>query len=267
MRQCHQQGHALVESLSVALVLVPLFLLIPVIGKYQDIRHAVQMASRSVAFDSTVNHDRSAGWTPHDQLAGEIRARHFASGEGFVRTGQQAQEGLRWARPLWTDPRGQPLLPSPEAVRVGYGLAGSADPQGGFTASSDGRAFNLQPAAGADRLGLPARGILTGQVAVTVARLPEGVRAWEPFDTLDLTLSARTSLLIDGWAARSPQDVERRIEPLAPGSGAIASAAAGIGGMGIQALELGRVAPPRLGELEMWRDVVPADRLAQGTRP
>ena len=262
-----QGGHALAETLVMAAVLVPVLLLIPMIGKYQDLRHAVQMAGRSVAFDATLHHDRSTGWTPLDRLAEEVRVRHFANGDGTVRSGQRVPQGPHWARSLWTDPLGQPLLPSPESVRVGYGPAAVPDPRAGFTGASDGRAFNLNPAAGTDRLGLEANGILTGRVVVSVARLPAGVRAWEPFDRLDLTMTAGTSLLIDGWTARSPQEVEQRVGALVPGSGPMADAAMSLGGFGVRALELGRLPPPRLGDLEMWRDVVPADRLRGRTAP
>lgn len=262
-----QGGHALAETLVVATVLVPVFLLIPIIGKYQDLRHAVQMASRSVAFDSALHHDRSTGWTPLDRLTGEVRSRHFSAEGTAVRTGQQPAQGPGWARPLWTDPLGQPLLASPDSVRVGYGSAGSVHPQDGFSAASDGRPFNIVSPASSDRMGLPARGVLTGQVGVTLARLPSGIRAWEPLDRLDLTLTAQTSLLVDGWTARSPQEVEDRIAPLVPATGSVARAAASIAGLGVHALELGRVPPPRIGDLELWRDMVPDDRLRDRERP
>ena len=45
-----QQGQALTEFLVASLVVVPLFLLIPMIGKYQDMAHNTLMASRYVAF-------------------------------------------------------------------------------------------------------------------------------------------------------------------------------------------------------------------------
>lgn len=256
-----QRGHALTETLLLALVAVPLLLLIPVVGKLQDLRHATLMASRSVAFDATVHHDRSTGFTPADRLAEEVRARHFARPDAPLRTGQAAPDTADWARPLWTDPRGRPLLGSPAQVQVGWGESVSADPREGFTPARDRELFNRVPGARADDRGHRTPGILTGQVLVSVARLPAGVRAWEPFDRLDLSLSGRTSLLVDGWTARSPSEVLDRLHSTLPRGGPFTRAVAQVGGLGIEVLELGRLPAPRVGDLRPWEDVVPTDRL------
>lgn len=41
-----QRGQALTEFLVISVAMVPLFLLMPVIAKYQDVSHSTQMASR-----------------------------------------------------------------------------------------------------------------------------------------------------------------------------------------------------------------------------
>ena len=41
------RGQALTEFLVISLVLIPLFLLLPVIGKYQDISHASRLLGHS----------------------------------------------------------------------------------------------------------------------------------------------------------------------------------------------------------------------------
>lgn len=261
----HIQGHALTEFLAVSAVLVPLLLLVPVIGKMQDLVHAVQMGSRTAAFDATVHHPGGAGWKPVAQWADEIRARHFAGTDAPVRTGQQPADGER--RPLWTDPLGRPLVPDLGAVRVGFGPASADDPASGFTAADDGRPFGLNPLAAPSRLGLQAAGTFGADVSVPLARLPEGVRALQPFDRLDLTLQARTSLLVDGWTAHAPSQVDDRVGGVALPGGGVLRGVADLGGFGITLLELGRVPPPRVGELQPWRDVVPADRLRDGGRP
>jgi len=68
-----QGGQALTEFIVVALALIPLFLLLPVIGKYQDIAHSVQLASRYAAFDAMIRNDVSGTWKPESQLAEEVR--------------------------------------------------------------------------------------------------------------------------------------------------------------------------------------------------
>jgi hypothetical protein len=58
------RGQALTEFLLVSLALIPLFLLLPMIGKYQDINHATQMASRYAAFDAILRNDSQNSWKP-----------------------------------------------------------------------------------------------------------------------------------------------------------------------------------------------------------
>jgi hypothetical protein len=262
-RNC--RGHALTEFLAVSAVLVPLLLLVPVVGKLQDLRHAVQMGSRTAAFDATLHHPGSAGWKSPAQLADEVRARHFGGTDTPVLTAQQPDVDDR--KPLWTDPLGRPLVPDLGAVRIGFGPASSPDPDAGFQPAGDGRPFSLNPLAAPARLGLATPGLFSADVSVPIARMPDGLRALQPLDRLDLTLQARTSLLLDGWTANAPGQVDARVERLAvPGGGAVRSVA-DLGGLGITLLELGRVSPPRIGELEAWRDAVPADRLRTGAQP
>lgn len=73
-----QAGQALVEFLAMAAPLLGLFLLMPMIGKYQDIAHATQMASRYAAFDATVHNDAAGSSKPPAQLAAEVRRRYFS---------------------------------------------------------------------------------------------------------------------------------------------------------------------------------------------
>ncbi len=266
MMKPQQQGHALTEFIVIAAVLVPLVLLVPMIGKYQDIRHAVQMGSRTAAFDATVHNDQGAGWKPLDQLSNEIRRRHFASPDTFVRTGDAVSDAPEHRPAHWTDPHGNPLIRSQSDIRVRFGETASDDRGAGFSAASDGRLFNVNPFASANSLGLGARGVFTADVAVPLANLPAGVRVWEPFDRLDLTMRAHTSVLIDGWTARSPAQVEQRVAGLAPLTGGLAQAAVNLMGLPVELLELGRLRAPRIGQLDTWRDVVPADRLVGPNR-
>lgn len=263
MNRWRERGHALTETLVVAAVSVPLLLLIPVIGKLQDIRHATLLASRGLAFEATVAPGSEGPTRPHEALADELRARHFAATAGDVRSGAGIAAGGQPSHPLWTDPRGNPWLRQPRDVRVGWGAGLSTRFQDGFSPASDGALFNRVPGARAESLGLQARGVLSGEVEVPLARLPAGVAAWGPLDRLDLTLRARTSLLVNGWAATSPGEVESRLSAVAAGPAGLASALGRVGGLGIEALELGRVPAPRIGELEAWRDLVPADRLRE----
>lgn len=248
------RGQALTECLVVCAVLVPLLLLIPVIGKLQDVSHATRLASRDAAFAATVA--PPAAGDPADL----VRARHFGAPGLPVRSGQRPSDDPPQLDPLWTDPHGTPWL-RPAAVRVTYGANGSASPTDGFVAARDGLLFGVVPTARARDFGLQARGVFVAEVTAPLGRLPEGVRAWQPFDTVDLAPRSRTALLVDGWAAPSPQAVSARIDAFAPVATALHDVAGGVAGLGVPLLELGRLPAPAVGDGARWRDAVPADRL------
>ena len=106
-----QAGQALVEFLAMAAPLLGLFLLMPMIGKYQDIAHATQMASRYAAFDATVHNDAAGSSKPPAQLAAEVRRRYFSRPDAPIKTGDTAGDFDAHRNPLWTDPAGNPLIP------------------------------------------------------------------------------------------------------------------------------------------------------------
>ena len=258
------QGQALTECLAVCAVLVPLLVLIPVIGKLQDVAHASRQASRDAAFAVALQPQTVAAGGAG--LADAVRARHFGAAGLAVQAGQRPSDEPADLDPLWTDPLGRPWL-RPGAVRVTFGADGSASPADGFVPAGDGLLFGRVPTANAAGLGLSARGLFVAEVAAPVARLSGGVRAWAPLDRLDLAPTSRTALLVDAWTAPSPQAVDDRIEGLAPAATRLHAAAAGIAGLGVPLLELGRLPAPAIGDPSRWRDAVPADRLRPWRQP
>ena len=118
-------GQAMTELLIAAtFVLVPLFLLIPLLGKYIDIRHATVQAARYEAWEYTVwfngagggqKDDRPDGYSNSlpmktvDQTERESMRRFFSD----TSLPLNADDKLGWTsvnrNPLWTDHRGQPL--------------------------------------------------------------------------------------------------------------------------------------------------------------
>lgn len=270
-------GQAVTEFLVLAAALIPLLLLLPLIAKYQDIRHHALLASRYAAFDVAVRNDGSGSWKPAAELAKEVRQRYFTDLSAPIRGGEPGAGGGSGSpspkqrptqHPFWRGPQGEALILNLDRdVTVGYGPAGATAEQiTGFTPSADGRAFPLHAP-----LDLPTRGILTARVEVALARLPEGLQFYRPLDRLDLTVGSETALLVDPWAARSPTQVESRI-----GHDAGIFSASALRGVaevtdvavaGVEAFSLRT--GPLLGKLDFWRDVVPQDRLvkaAEGKR-
>jgi hypothetical protein len=260
-------GQALTEFLVVALVLVPLYLLMPMIAKYQDIAYQTLMASRYVAFDAAVNNEWQNTWKNPAQLAGEVRRRFFSTPDAPIKTNDTAGNFSAHRNPYWSGPKNEPLIADFDAdVAVSFGQNRSQTQAASLTAASDGDPFNR---AGntevethiADQLGLKAAGIFTSGVTVRLSNLPADVAAYQPFDKINLSVTRHTSVIVDGWAAADPAQVVNRIDSklLVPGTllrpvQPLAAALVGIA-------EAGQVQAPRLGELEFWSDVVPPDRL------
>lgn len=254
-----QSGQALSEFLVVALALLPLFLLVPVIAKYQDISHFTQMASRYAAFDAMTRNDIASTWKPEGQLADEVRRRFFSNSDAPIKTYDVAGNFDAHRNLFWQAPGGNPLLEDfGSAVRVTYGTGSNETHGAGFQAASDTAPYVL-----AGELQLASRGIYTANVSVSLAHLPAGLRFYEPFDRLDLIMSRSTSLLLNPWTAKDPEQVERKISdsPLIFPVGSLV-AVSPVVDAAVSLIELpGGLSGPKLGRLDFWRDVVPQDRL------
>lgn len=257
-----QRGQALTEFLVIALALVPLFLLLPMIGKYQDIRHSTQMASRYVAFEAVTYNDGTDGFRSAGELALDVRRRFFSDAGAPIKTGDAAGDFKAHQNLAWRDPQDRPLIANfDQDVRVGFGDADAADPAAGFSKASDSNAFSLN-----GPLSLKARGIHTAGVSVRIANLPARLAFYEPFDQLDLQITRRTSVLIDHWSGRDAGDVQRHLDDKDVNAGVFLKPSALPVRALVYAQELlpwGTVTPPQLGELDFWKDTVPKDRLRQ----
>jgi hypothetical protein len=250
------RGQALTEFLVVSLVLIPLFLLLPVIGKYQDINHASQMASRYVAFDAVLRNDSNNSHKSPTQLKDELRQRYFGDAQAGIRSGPEQEVRLRQ---YWNDPYGNPLIRDPADIALSFGANHGDSHADGYSSASDTRLFPW-----ASRVGLSTRGIYRANVAVRLANLPAGLRSIEPFDTLDLTIERHASVLPDAWAAASPAQAEQRFGRMAPINAAMPEQ---LISLAIKYVDLDRVEAPRFGNLPAWRDVVPQDRLRSRKDP
>ncbi|MDB5822450.1 MAG: hypothetical protein JWR21_1154 [Herminiimonas sp.] len=263
-----RSGQALTEFLLVSVALLPLFLLIPLIGKYQDIATSTQLASRYLAFDTA---NRDPGSPPKDALqpAAQVRRRYFGQPGDVIETEDPLDRNTDREIPAnraWTNPHGGPLIRSATDVEISFGVASSTLASEGFEPAVDGVPFNLVPLAKASQAGLPSRGVFRANVAVPLVNLSAGNPLLEPFDRIDLRIARQTSVAINGWTASSPQQVQQRSGTLAapiPALGAIETVLE----FAVPVVDLANVKPPRFAQLDAWRDVVPADRLqAPATR-
>lgn len=250
------RGQALTEFLIISLVLIPLFLLLPVIGKYQDISHASQMASRYAAFDAVLRNDGNNSEKSPAQLQNELRQRYFGPAEAGIRTASESEAGLR---DYWNGPFGSPLIDSNADIALSFGAAHGDRHADGYASSGDSQLFPL-----ASLAGLATNGIYRANVAVRLANLPGGVRGIEPFDKLDLTIERHASVLPDAWTAATPAQAEQRFGRMAPINDLMPES---LISLAIQYIDLGKVEAPRFGNLPAWRDVVPQDRVQGRKNP
>jgi hypothetical protein len=265
-----QRGQALTEFMVVALLLIPLFLLLPTIGKYLDVAHATQMASRYAAFEAMQrNSAMPQGWKPTEQLAGEVRRRFFSNGEAPVKTGDTAGDFDAHRNPLWRDSQGRPMIRDfASDIRLGFGADGQGSSHAsGLSSASDQMPFGvLGPV-----LDIPEDGIYTASVSVDLAD-PEALpgsyaSSYELLSKLGLRMTRHTALVVGPWAARDPAQVRDRIDNLPMFPGRVLAPIKPVVDAAVVIVESpscltgGCIRGPKLGELEFWDDVVPADRL------
>lgn len=195
-----QRGQATTEFVVLALVLVPLFIVIPLIGKYLDLMQTTEAASRYVAFEAAVR-NTSNSWKTDAELATEVRRRFFSNSDAPVKTGDTAGDFAANRNPLWVDHAGNPLL---DKFDTSVGVSGKpADLNAVPAMEGIAGIANFRSA-----LSLPNNNFYTGSVTVKIADVPN----FKPFDTIGLSTTRKTVLLADAWTARDADAVRKKIE-------------------------------------------------------
>jgi hypothetical protein len=211
-----QQGQAMTEFLVACLVLIPLFLAIPLLGKYMDIRHSAIQGSRYLAWERTV-------WTPERKdntaLENELRQRVFTS----PGTALHAQDGKALPdhyNPLWKDIGGRPMLANYSDVE-GRTETGRGETSPGLIYNSVvqtlvdgfGKVMGILETLGGVRpaqFEINVKGMYSGQIGVTVAEQgqPMSTQAgWDitPLHVPALTMTLQPDVIItDAWGVSGP---------------------------------------------------------------
>lgn len=264
----NQRGQAMAEFVIVAvLVLVPLYLLIPVLGKYIDMKSAAVVGARYAAWERTVFYAgpaASVDWPGVEktdaEIRNEVRQRVFSQGTTIANGDKGATNwGGGGYRASWVNRDGSGMLPDYNAVTH----ATQNDDSPGI--AND--VLNLIVTV-ADALGpftLEMKGLYSAEVAVSANTLPinfsfdsEITKAFNPGK---LTFSDRSVVLANGWSAKGSEHVKSQTQGLTP-TGVfqtpvgnvifkLIQAVVGIAMPEIWLLELGKIEP----------DVVPEDRV------
>lgn len=215
-RQC---GQALVETITISLALLPMFIAIPLLAKYADIRRAAIDASRAVAFDCTVRFDDCDAQAQHLASLAEIRRSHFGD-PAYASTSLDAvaATALQPNR-FWVDRQHAALLDPSADLQIGVSRERSDAIAGAFGngagKSGIGAASKL---AGPDSFGLPLDGgLIRAEVAARVSIGKTFAQWMQRPEGLELRLAGSTAILTDAWNASEgdgsdPRSVRSRVD-------------------------------------------------------
>lgn len=201
-------GQALIEFLVAALALVPLFLLVPMLGKYLDIKQATIAASRKLAFECTVRYQDCNDLNAHPSFADEIRTRFYAGDRAQVLSSdRQVSEAISAGQgnPLWVDRKGRPLLENYNDLGIRTD-ASDIDPGSGLVGSA------LKVGPGLFGLQLE-RGLFNARVQVKLSQKNGGKSFQDQLDALALKMQFHTAILTNAWDANGPGGRKDRCHP------------------------------------------------------
>ncbi len=267
----------MIELLIVAaFVLVPLFLAIPLLGKYLDMRAAAVQTSRYAAWERTVWYGGDAasslGWfgvsrrwqaneKTDDQIRRELGVRHLSettATDAFSNADRSATGFKTSTKTLWQDRRGTALLANYSDIENNVGsnqapgtLNVILDPIANF-------ASTLGPFV------LEMKGNYSAKVTIKVKDID-----YDHFLSKNSTASFTETnvLLANGWSANGPDDANKTsVKQQAKGLVPTSIFAAEIGGVKVMDYVLGALSVflPEASKLEPGKiapDAVPADRL------
>lgn len=238
-------GQALTETLASLLALVPLFILVPYIGKYLDVKHKATDAARYAVWERTVWSDAANTWGAQEnnksdaEIALELGDRVLGHPRAPVLPPQQLAVAGVSTNPLWRDYTGanlvalqayQPSAPVP-GVSVAT-LAEQADPVPYGPLQAGASLVELVAFDGLELaedlngltefgLGLNQRGLAESRVSVPLVQLPTFARRGVSVDleapagdVAPITMSQTGAILSDAWVPGSEDNFRARLDGL-----------------------------------------------------
>lgn len=262
-------GQAMTEFvIGSVLFAIPMFLLIPLVGKYLDMRATAVQAARYVAWERTVFYggtSASVSWPANDKdggtLQNEVRQRLFSEGTSIAGSdGAAGGWGGSGIKANWYNRDGSAMLAN--YSDVGQSVSNDDTPN----IASDLLSLIITVTDAIGSFTLETKGLYTGSVSVGVTTEPINnslsYDSAAAFDPGRLSFSESNVILANGWSAGGASHVKTQIKGLTPTSifatdpvktifdvikGVLAAAST----QELWNLELGKIEP----------DVVPPDRL------
>lgn len=235
-----QTGQSLTEFAVALVVLVPLLLIVPLLGKYSDMNQAALAASRYAAWEKTVDAGKSDA-----KLADEVRLRYFGDTKKAIKSADVPQEADADRNAFWVTHTGSRLLDAFQDVAVKTSHSKPSSVAG--LLSQAGSWFELS----SDNL-------YRADIGVKVADVPN----LEPLNNIKLNISRHNVILADAWDAGSPANEKARVKhPSAVPTDVLDQGI--VGAVTTLLNSVGSLFEPALAELEFGYvkpDVVPGDR-------
>lgn len=198
------RGQSTTEFVVLALILTPLFLAVPLLGKYLDLTQHASQASRYAAFEISVRGPVTA--KDEATVAAEARRRLFSTSDAPIKTNDVAADFQQMRNPLWTDFRGEHFLP-----RFADGITHAADREARAVPPRALAVFS-----GANGFKLPEDNLFTARISV-LPETPRDFRFWSDNNPgVNLRMNRQTGILIDAWNAASADVVRDKIENAGP---------------------------------------------------
>jgi hypothetical protein len=200
-----ERGQALTEFvIGAVLFLIPLFLIIPLLGKYADIKASAIQAARFNAWERTVWYGQSASstgdWEGNDKSEATIRSE---------------MAGKFLVSDLWYDRAGVAMLSGSSNSITNEESPGTANTILGFAVSV---ANALGP------FSLEMDGLYTGTATVNIANTTSvisevlGSGAGADPARLNLSITDKNVILANGWGANGAAHVKKQVQGLTPTS-------------------------------------------------
>jgi len=209
----HQRGQALAEfTIAAAFVLIPLFLMIPLLGKFLDMKATTIQAARYAAWERTAwygNSDWAVGQKSDEQIRYEVQQRFFADAPTApLRSTDQTSSSTVGGKPLWHDHAGQSMLASYSAgAGIGTQTPGTLDAVFGWVAS----AVNLIGSILGTQFKLDMKSLYTSTVNLNTAQT-SAVSLATGADKSGFTAPnflMKHVLVANGWSANGPERTDQ----------------------------------------------------------
>ncbi len=204
-------GSALTETIVLMLVMLPLLAGVPMIGKLTDLKQASINASRYVAWEETISSDGSSARfvnqrffkdpsAPLSSSSSEVAEHSLWGADKGLAKGLLVQTNIE----LEKNSAGSSVSES-ELPEVASALGGGIESVGEVLAGFSGTSWELT-----------GKGLRSGSVSARIKTnswMDDRVTGCEPGRAC---VTARTSILVDGWSAANDQHTATRVRSLVP---------------------------------------------------